>query len=348
MGVFDIDELIKEIDPDNPVGDDLEWDPEFVAMEALANSGGDQSMIEGANLEEVLTDWKGIRKAALSLLARSKDIRTVVFLVRSSLVCDGVAGFRDALLILREILGRYWDQLHPQLDPDDDFDPTMRVNTIATLCGKPETLDLLVSTPLVLSNKVGTFCYKDIQFATGELTPPADEYAVPTMALISAACLDSELEDLKLTETALKECLQYINTVDQQLIDKTGSSSAPDLSMLTNLLLGMDKFMSEQLAKRGVSVPAVTEGETTMSDTSISAVSGQSGSGEILNRTDAIRMMDKIGKYYFDNEPSSPIPLLMQRAKRLSSMDFMSILKDLAPDGLSQAENVAGSDRPDE
>jgi type VI secretion system protein ImpA len=34
--------------------------------------------------------------------------------------------------------------------------------------------------------------------------------------------------------------------------------------------------------------------------------------------------------------------MLIDRARRLSSMEFMDILRDLAPDGLMQAQNIAG------
>ena len=53
-------------------------------------------------------------------------------------------------------------------------------------------------------------------------------------------------------------------------------------------------------------------------------------------------MMDRISEYFQRNEPSSPVPLLMHRAKRLVSMSFMDILKDMAPDGVSQASTVGG------
>ncbi|MCF6236921.1 MAG: hypothetical protein L3J70_11220 [Gammaproteobacteria bacterium] len=41
---------------------------------------------------------------------------------------------------------------------------------------------------------------------------------------------------------------------------------------------------------------------------------------------------------------SSPVPLLLQRTKRLVSMDFMEIVKDLASDGVQQVEKVMGVD----
>ena len=46
--------------------------------------------------------------------------------------------------------------------------------------------------------------------------------------------------------------------------------------------------------------------------------------------------------YYERHEPSSPVPLLLKRAKRLVAKDFMEILRDLAPDGVDQAERISG------
>ena len=42
------------------------------------------------------------------------------------------------------------------------------------------------------------------------------------------------------------------------------------------------------------------------------------------------------------NEPSSPIPLFVERAKRLVSKDFLEVLADIAPDALAQARRRAG------
>ena len=68
-------------------------------------------------------------------------------------------------------------------------------------------------------------------------------------------------------------------------------------------------------------------------------------SGEIRSRDDAIRVLDRVSEYFRRNEPSSPVPLLLQRAKRLISKDFMEILRDMAPQGLSEAEKIGGLDR---
>jgi type VI secretion system protein ImpA len=65
-------------------------------------------------------------------------------------------------------------------------------------------------------------------------------------------------------------------------------------------------------------------------------------SGEITSRDDVIKAMDKIGEYYKRNEPSSPVPLLLERCKRLVHKDFMDIIRDMAPEGLAQVELLRG------
>jgi type VI secretion system protein ImpA len=53
-------------------------------------------------------------------------------------------------------------------------------------------------------------------------------------------------------------------------------------------------------------------------------------------------MLDKACEYFARNEPTSPVPLLLERAKRFIGMNFLDILKELAPDGVQQVQTVAG------
>lgn len=46
-------------------------------------------------------------------------------------------------------------------------------------------------------------------------------------------------------------------------------------------------------------------------------------------RADAIHLIDAIEKFYRQNEPSSPIPLLLSRTKHYSNKDFATLIKDL-------------------
>jgi len=65
-------------------------------------------------------------------------------------------------------------------------------------------------------------------------------------------------------------------------------------------------------------------------------------SGAISSREDVSRALDRACEWIERNEPTNPAPLLIRRAQRLMSKSFIDIIRDLAPDGLSQVERLAG------
>ena len=58
--------------------------------------------------------------------------------------------------------------------------------------------------------------------------------------------------------------------------------------------------------------------------------------------TTRLYLLELVASYFRDNEPSNPAPLLIDRARRLATMNFIDILRDLAPDGMTQVQIVAG------
>ena len=64
----------------------------------------------------------------------------------------------------------------------------------------------------------------------------------------------------------------------------------------------------------------------------------------IHGNEDVVSALDLICDYYASHEPSSPIPLLLRRAKRLVGKDFIAIMEDLAPDGMRQIHQIKGAD----
>ena len=58
---------------------------------------------------------------------------------------------------------------------------------------------------------------------------------------------------------------------------------------------------------------------------------------EARTRGDAIRLLEQIGTYYRVAEPSSPVPFLTDRARSFAERDFLSLLKELLPEGAFKA-----------
>jgi type VI secretion system protein ImpA len=56
-----------------------------------------------------------------------------------------------------------------------------------------------------------------------------------------------------------------------------------------------------------------------------------------------IKALGLICDFYRQNEPSSPVPLILQRGLRLVDKDFMAIMSDLTPDALKQLQVITGA-----
>ncbi len=63
---------------------------------------------------------------------------------------------------------------------------------------------------------------------------------------------------------------------------------------------------------------------------------------QVTSRADAQLMLEKAKQYFAQYEPSHPAPLMIERVQRLSELNFMDIIRDLAPDGVNQLENIFG------
>ena len=58
-----------------------------------------------------------------------------------------------------------------------------------------------------------------------------------------------------------------------------------------------------------------------------------------------VRALDRICEFYARTGPSSPVPMLLQRARRLVDKSFLEVLRDLVPDGLNQAMIFQGPEQ---
>jgi len=349
--LISIDELLQEISPDAPCGDDLEYDPTFGALERAAERKPEQQFGETVIPAEE-PDWAAVQVAAVELFSTTKDLRIAAHLTRALARTDGWSGIADGLMLMQGLLGRYWECVHPQLDPAEDNDPTFRVNTISTLADRDAILDALRSAPLVQSSVLGRVSLRDVQIAAGELPlPPGDTTAALDKQSIDAAFKDAEAEKLRLTATAVREAIDCVAAIESLLMERVGPTQAPDLGALSELLKAADKVLGASLALRSDGAPSGQEASRATGQESGEAAARTFGEGaaaaggaRIGGRDDVIRVLAQVCRYYERQEPSSPVPLLLERAKRLVAKDFMAIVRDLAPDGVPQIELIRGTE----
>ncbi|MCM8857355.1 MAG: type VI secretion system protein TssA [Candidatus Thiodiazotropha sp.] len=327
--IIDLDQLLTAVSEETPAGEDLEYDPLFSEMERAAEGKGEQQFGDTIIPAED-PDWRELKKKSLEVAGQSKDLRAAIYLTQALMHTDGYAGLSDGLSLIKGYIDGYWETFHPLLDPDDNNDPTIRINTLINLCDPIDSLAAVNKIPIVDSTVMGKFSFRDIQIASGTLQPTDTESQEVTLDQIDAAFRESTTEQSQQTLSQLRHAIECVDAIENRLNELVGVDQSPDLQSLVSLLKQVEKEV------------AMRAGVESLSEDSDNTVNGEStqqqaaAPGVINNRDDVIRALERISQYYQKNEPSSPIPLLLERARRLVKMDFHEIVQDLAPGGVSE------------
>nr|WP_236039881.1 type VI secretion system protein TssA [Pseudomonas brassicacearum] len=338
--------LLAAVSATSPCGEDLEYDADFLRLERDSRGQPERSMGDSI-LPAEPPEWRSIQQQSLDLLQRSKDLRITHFLLQSSLALEGLPGMARVLTLISELLKQYWAELHPRLDAEDDNDPTVRINALAGLTSDI-TIRLLRESILARSRTFGAVSLRAAANASGLQSFPDENLGAEQLA---GALLDSDPEQLEITRAALLEARSAAEAIEQQVSDQVGSAQGVDLGPLKQPLkmalqiLGQfapqsgDSALSDPVSDDSAAPTEYASAPSTPRNTSTSTVSG-----EINNRDDVLRSLDRILAYYTRHEPSSPLPVLLNRAKNLVHADFAAIVRNLIPDGMSQFENLRGPD----
>lgn len=339
---MDVALLLSAVSSHFPCGEDLEYDADFLQLERDAQGKPERVMGDAVQPAEP-PPWRLIEQSASSLLQRSKDLRITHFLLQSALALDGFAGLANTLELIDQLLRQYWAELYPLLDADDDNDPTLRINALAGLACDTN-LRLLRESPLVRSRAFGTLSLRAALNASG-LQYASDESL--GLDAFSAALRDSDPQSLQDTHDALRQALQRATAIEDFVNEHVGSAQGIDLAPLKQPLRQALQVLSEhgpQLDEPGSEAPvapSADEAAPAQAQT-VAAPAAPRISAEINSRDDVLRSLDRLLAYYARHEPSSPLPMLLNRAKGLVNADFEAIVRNLIPDGMSQFETLRG------
>ncbi len=333
---MDLEELLTPISEEAPAGPDMEYEPAFGEIER-ASQGKEGHDMGDAVVEGEPADWTAVVSGCTDLFKETKDLRLGVLLARGWLSREGFSGFAGGLALLVGLVENFWDSVHPQLDPDDDNDPTLRANILAALADEEATLYDIQHAPMITVRGFGSVTYRALQAATGAITPSEGEELMDA-ASVNGCLMDCDMDELRSLAAGIRDAAEHTKQL-QSAFDERAEGSNLNLEQLIKVLDAANRDISEYLARRG-DVVEDAGGDSGAGPTA----SGPGLSGSVNSREQALQALDLAIAYFRTAEPSSPVPLLLQRAKRLATMDFLEIVKDLASDGLSQVRNVGGLD----
>ena len=331
------DALLEPIRPERPCGENLEDLAPLTTLDALRLFGQVRSPDAPPEADESRkpVDWADVRALALGGLARSKDLRLLAYLATASLRTDGLPAFFETITVASRWLDAFWPDVHPLVDED----AIARRNALNCFADPMAVLDRLRRAVVVESRQHGRFSLRDIDIAKGTLQPGSSE-ARPELAQIDAAFAEMPLEALVALQQGAEEALAAVNRIDAKMRDHGGAAVAPGFEPLSAQLARLHLVLQAHATARLGETDAASEGAP--------AAVGTNGSdalaapNAITSRQDAIRALDAVAEFFRRTEPSSPVPLLLDRARRLVSKSFLEVLEDIAPDALAGARAVGG------
>lgn len=341
---MDLEEWLAPVSDASPCGPNLEYDPAFLELEEAAKAQPDQEFgtddgsgvhrIEGSGPE-----WGQVSRLARDLLARTKDLRVAIHLLRALTRTEGFAGFQRGTALIHALLDRYWESIHPELDAEDDNDPTMRVNALAPLTAAEAVVGDLREAWLVRTRQAGPVTVRDIEVMAGKLPARTDTPLSETQ--INGMLAAGIAEDPELP-ARVRGAFETVKAIETLVGDKVGSGQAIDLKPILASLFSVRQVV-DRIAPQSTPGTEVVGTVGEAAGDAPSAIQAVVRLGEIRSREDVVTTLERVCEYLLKNEPGNPVPLVLRRAQRMMNMNFLELLNDLAPDGLSQAETVVGA-----
>jgi type VI secretion system protein ImpA len=352
MAPLDLSSPLPDLDASAPAGVSIEFDADFAALERTAE-GTPERQAGDKIIPAEDPDWKDVAAQAEALLERSYDLRVLTYLATARLHLSGLAAFAAVLGATAELLDTRWEHVHPQLDPEDDNDPTVRANALLRLASPTKILRVLRNMPIAVSRRAGPVSWRLIEIALGHQEAPSPQEKT-SEAEVRAAFAETPRERLDAVSESVAGSVRALNGITNAFNSYAGFGNAPDLSPLTKLLQDIARHVEtfsvggdaggEEADQPGAGddggAPTIAAGPVGRASTAVVTVLSLSSVG---TRAEAVHLLDLAARYFADNEPSSPLPLMIARARYLADKSFLEILQDIAPDGLMQAQNVVQS-----
>jgi type VI secretion system protein ImpA len=250
-------------------------------------------------------NWAREQERLLRLAQFGRDLRVWVWLCRSLIVTDGLGGLVTGLELIATGLERFWDAL-PPFD-EDESDPRERfMGRLGALAG------------------LGASSY---QLSADELKQRRS-----TLHLLDELdLLVGRAEPGEATAALSGQGQAALARIEQLFRGRFGEGRDPQLGFA---------LLSGKLALLAHKPPAK---EPTAAASGLAVPRPNVASGPIAGRDDVVQTLNLVLDYYTKNEPSSPVPLLVARAKKLVTLSFLEAMKELAPGGLKELQMVAGA-----
>lgn len=318
----DLEQLLAPISAEQPCGPDRSDDRLAIEQpfERPESATGEEAASE--------TDWGAVIDDIVAEFGRTKDLWLAIYLCRAGVYAKQWGWIELGAGALAGLVERYWDNVHPSLQ---EYGVTARIMACNTLANRAAFINPLLRVPIIAHIRLGVFSSVDFErLAKGREAESDFPHFQKILTEVGPAQLQASHAAVGRIEAALRQ-------TEKLFLEKTGGSESPDFALTFETLGRMKKAIGQFHSVPG----ANTAGEAGAgeAETGGSAAGGGDFSS-IRSRAEVIRAIDAIAEYYRQHEPSSPVPVLLERARAWVNLPFMEVLADILPDGVGDAKKL--------
>jgi type VI secretion system protein ImpA len=377
----DLDAFLDPIAGPDPAGEELRNDPRFHQierdLEPAARDRRRETLASGGTGNAAL-DWGGLLDQARDLAASGRDVRLLVIAVRAAVAQEGFDGLAQGLTMLAETANRHWAHLHPTLreNPSKQQAALRRINAFKQIENAENGLlcDLEYNTA---AQARGMGLVSGADLAAAALTPAqqlgertdamndkdraeflaeADARANRVTGVLRALQAErpDDLKALAEGVAASQSALAALEAaLDAHVLENgVGVRFTAFAKFLTRIAATLSAYsVAETAQPQGeVMAPvdaAVTAGPAPVAGAMVNGAVPAAGPApmpaRITTRAEVERALDLIIDYYEKIEPSSPIPHLAKRMRKMVPMNFLQLMAELAPSGMKDFQGVVGN-----
>ncbi|MBV8271919.1 MAG: type VI secretion system ImpA family N-terminal domain-containing protein [Cupriavidus sp.] len=334
------DDLLEPVSAELPSGEDLEYDRAFIMLQAAVTYTPEAQYGDFVESPQSV-NWADAERECKALLARTKDLRLAVILLRAGVRQHAAVGLRDGLGFIARLLVRYGTALHPSPALGGEWDKVAFANAVAALADQEGALfDVRqIALPKAAGLKLQL---RDLEKA---LASPRQQDALPpeSMHRLLKELWGRRDETVQALSDAQRSLVEIMAWVDRHLDD-----DAPDLSALIRLLqpfTELDQPSQVAPAPQPVEAPGRIAAESSLGPR-VDAERVEHRDVHVIaqnmppDRWSALATIRQVRTWFEDNEPSSPVVVLLLQAERMVGKRFSELAQVIPPELLAQWDEL--------
>ena len=373
---MDVAPFLLPLDEAAPSGIELRNEARFHALERMLEPASRERRIEddGTIRSSTNVDWPEVLSQATDLAGTGRDLRLLVIVTRALAAIEGPNGLARGLDLLSQSIDGFWDSIHPELRdrPDPSEASLRRLNALKQIENTDSgPLGDLEMNAVLTPRGIGPISGEDL--ATASLTEfealneapsglnetEKDKVRTDHVACVNrvtAACRALAAEEPERAAeliAAIAAADAARRALEERFNEKAGFAAGMGLRLgaLATFLARVKKTLESNAVPEGATMTetAPSSEETAPAGSAPSpapaAAAPVSGlSGRISSRAEVERALDMIIAFYETNEPSSPMPHLARRLRKMVPMNFVELMEEIAPSGLKEFRDLAGTE----